>query len=195
MLSKILLILLLFNISIINSKRLQDIDYLSPEGINLIRKINRLLTSPGDEHLIRNLARRFRKYLLNYYKNLTGTNEESLLEEYENITILRNNFSKEENGVYEFFTKEKVVFDKGYQVSFENPNDTYSDEEYIDLCFKMSLISDYNLYLSIYDNISRFSFYFDDYEIANTLGLAFNQSYIYDWSTNTEIGNNYSYIW
>ena len=195
MLSKILLILLLFNISIINSKRLQDIDYLSPEGINLIRKINRLLISPGDEHLIRNLARRFRKYLLNYYKNLTGTNEESLLEEYENITILRNNFSKEENGVYEFFTKEKVVFDKGYQVSFENPNDTYSDEEYIDLCFKMSLISDYNLYLSIYDNISRFSFYFDDYEIANTLGLAFNQSYIYDWSTNTEIGNNYSYIW
>ena len=117
------------------------------------------------------------------------------MEEYENITILRNNFSKEENGVYEFFTKEKVVFDKGYQVSFENPNDTYSDEEYIDLCFKMSLISDYNLYLSIYDNISRFSFYFDDYEIANTLGLAFNQSYIYDWSTNTEIGNNYSYIW
>ena len=195
MLSKILLILLLFNISIINSKRLQDIDYLSPEGINLIRKINRLLISPGDEHLVRNLARRFRKYLLNYYKNLTGTNEESLLEEYENITILRNNFSKEENGVYEFFTKEKVVFDKGYQVSFENPNDTYSDEEYIDLCFKMSLISDYNLYLSIYDNISRFSFYFDDYEIANTLGLAFNQSYIYDWSTNTEIGNNYSYIW
>ena len=195
MLSKILLILLLFNISIINSKRLQDIDYLSPEGINLIRKINRLLTSPEDEHLVRNLVRRFRKYLLNYYKNLTGTNEESLLEEYENITILRNNFSKEENGVYEFFTKEKVVFDKGYQVSFENPNDTYSDEEYIDLCFKMSLISDYNLYLSIYDNISRFSFYFDDYEIANTLGLAFNQSYIYDWSTNTEIGNNYSYIW
>ena len=99
------------------------------------------------------------------------------------------------NIVYvDIYTKEKVSFDRGYQVSFETSYDSYTDTEYEDIAYKMSLLSDNNVYLGVYSSVPELSFYFEDLELANVLAIVFNQYSIWDWSASDEILNEYFLI-
>ena len=85
----------------------------------------------------------------------------------------------------------KVSFNKGYQVSFETNYDNYSDSEYDEIAYKMSLISDNHIYLGVYNSTPEMSFYFNDYELSNAISILFNQTSIWDWSKMDEIKNEY----
>ena len=55
----------------------------------------------------------------------------------------------------------------------------------------MSLISDNHAYLGVYEASPEISFHFDDYDLANVIGILFNQKSIWDWSISEEIRNQY----
>ena len=84
-----------------------------------------------------------------------------------------------------------INFYKGYQVSFETIFDSYSNKEYDEIAYKMSLMSDNHIYLGVYNSIPEMSFYFQDFELANVISIIFNQKSIWDWFNNDEIINQF----
>ena len=101
-------------------------------------------------------------------------------------------FKNFEDGTYDLFSNEKIIFDKGYQVSFETFYDSYTNDEYEEISYKMSLMSDNNCYIGVYRDKPEISFHFDDYELANVIGILFNQISIWDWRKNREIINKFA---
>ena len=112
-------------------------------------------------------------------------------EKYHNLKIRKENFTKEEDGTYDMHSHEKISFNSGYQVSFETKFDSYSNKEYDEIAYKMSLMSDNKVYLGVYDSIPEMSFHFEDFELANVISIIFNQKCIWSWKNNNEIYNRY----
>ena len=111
---------------------------------------------------------------------------------YEDIYYIKNDTTNiTEDGTYDLFTKEKISFDRGYQVSFETDYDKLNISEYEVLAYKMSLMSDNYLYLGVYENNPELSFHFEDMELANVLGIVFDQISIWDWSISAQIFNDF----
>ena len=175
----------LFNISIINSISLKNNDFFSKEIRNLVKKISRLSVSIENESLVNNLEERFRKYIFDTdIKRL-----ESPREKYYNMSKLKTNFTIYEDGTYDLYSHEIIEYDNGYQVSFETSFDDYTYEDYDEICYKLSLMSDNSVYLGVWNGDAEFSFYFEDYDLAITVAFLFNQHTIWDWSVRKEIIN------
>ena len=187
--SKMLLILFLLSISFIYSIKLNDNDFFNSEMRNLVRKIHRFSSDKKNEVFMRLLMERLNKYLLEH--ELDKERPEVPKSKFANITTIRENFSTIIDGTYDIYTHEIVKFDRGYQVSFERDYMDYSDQDLIDISYHMSLISDNHIYLGVYDTTPEFSFYFQDYDLANVIGIIFNQISIWDWSIKKEIPNIY----
>ena len=187
--SKMLLILFLLSISFIYSIKLNDNDFFNSEMRNLVRKIHRFSSDPKNEVFMRLLMERLYKYIIEH--ELDKERPEVPKSIYANISVLRDNFTATNDGTYDLYTHEIIEFDRGYQVSFERMYMNYTNEDISNISYHLSLISDNHLYLGVYDSSPEFSFYFQDYDLANVIGIIFNQISIWDWSINKEIPNIY----
>ena len=185
---KCLLFIILFNISFINSIRLIDNNFFDSDIQNLIRKIHRLSISK-DEALMDILLNRLRYYILHH--DLEEERKEINRETFKDMIKIKANFTVDKDGTYDILSHEEISFDRGYQVSFEREYDSYSYEDYDELVYKMSLISDNHAYLGVYESYPEISFHFDDYDLANVIGILFNQKSIWDWSIMEDIKNPY----
>ena len=168
----------------LNFNNFQKNNFFTNEMKYIIKRINVMTISGNPSIHIYPLIGKLRRYFfsLNVYKPK---------EKFSHLKRNKEKFTVKEDGTYDMHSHEKISFSKGYQVSFETNKDTYSNEEYDEIAFKMSLISDNHIYLGVYDSIPEMSFYFDDYELANAISVIFNQTAIWDWSKNDEIKNIY----
>ena len=180
------LFLLILNICIINSIRLIDNDFFTPEMKNLIRKINRLSFSTDNKTLMFILVRR----LNNLINTRIYERPEVPRDKYIDIGE-RKNIEKDAFGTYDIYSQENVSFDRGYQMSFETIYDHYDSEEFDEIAYKMSLMTDNHIYIGIWSTGVELSFHVDDFELANVLCILYNQMAMFDWSVYDEINNPY----
>ena len=182
----------LFSLTYINSIKLNDNDFFEPKYKNLVRKIDRLSKNKYMDEISRIIFDSMVEKLHNYILTRDIERKEVDRSKYEDIYYRKNdtqNITKD--GTYDLFTKEKVSFDRGYQVSFETDYDELNKTEYEILAYKMSLMSDNNVYLGLYENVPELSFHFEDMELANVLGIVFDQISIWDWSISAQIFNDF----
>ena len=184
--SKILFFLLL-NISIINSIRLKDNDFFTSEMRSLVHKIYRLSRSKTNIVLMKLLKERLRKLIMNREIDRPDVPKDK----YKNIQERKANFTTTDTGTYNLITYERMEFDRGYQASFETKFDVYSDEDYETLTYKLSLMTDNNVYLGVWEGDEEFSFHFDDLELAVVVCIIYNQISLYDWARKGDIDNPY----
>ena len=92
------------------------------------------------------------------------------------------------DGTYDVETLFPVEFIKGYQVTFCQEGDNYSDEEFLYLCemFK-AMSSDGKIYCGVFYHNPEISFHFADFESAVKMAKKFNQVSIWNW----KIGDEY----
>ena len=181
------LFLLLLNICIINSIRLIDNDFFTPEMKNLVRKIHRLSFSTDNKTLMFILVRR----LDNLIKSRIYERDEVPRDKYNDIGERKKSIEKVDYGTYDIYSQEDVSFDRGYQVSFETSYDDYDSEEFDEIAYKMSLMTDNHIYIGIWSTGVELSFHVDDFELANVLCILYNQMAMFDWSVYDEINNPY----
>ena len=184
--SKILIFLLL-NISIINSIRLKDNDFFTPEMRNLVHKIYRLSKSRTNMVLMDILKERLLKLIM----SRDIVREDAPKDKYKNIQQRKTNFTTVVDGTYNLYTYNNVNFDRGYQASFETKVDDYTDEDYEMLTYKLSLMTDNGVYLGVWEGVEEFSFHFDDIELATVICLIYNQESLWDWARGRSIDNPY----
>ena len=185
---KILLFFFFCFFSFINTIKINDNDFFTQQIRNLVRKIDRISKNNQDEKIMNILIEKLRYYIFNHDIQREGAERSK----YENIHNISQNVSDDtEDGTYDIYTKEKVSFDRGYQVSFETSYDNYTDDEFEDIAYKMSLLSDNSAYQGVYSLTPELSFHFDDLELASVLGTLFNQISIWDWSIMDERFNEY----
>ena len=185
---KILLFFFFCFFSFINTIKINDNDFFTQQIRNLVRKIDRISKNNQDEKIMNILIEKLRYYIFNHDIQREGAERSK----YENIRNISQNVSDDtEDGTYDIYTKEKVSFDRGYQVSFETSYDNYTDDEFEDIAYKMSLLSDNSAYQGVYSLNPELSFHFDDIELASVLGTLFNQISIWDWSIMDERFNEY----
>jgi len=182
-----LLFFLLLNISIISSIRLKDNDFFTSEMRNLVHKIYRLSKSKNNIVLMNLLKERLRKLIMNREIDRPEVSKDK----YKNIQERKVNFTTTDTGTYNLITYEKMEFDRGYQASFETNFDSYSDKDYEILTYKLSLMTDNNVYLGVWEGSEEFSFYFDDLELATVVCILYNQISLYDWAREEDINNPY----
>ena len=92
------------------------------------------------------------------------------------------------DGTYDVNTLEAVSFADGYQVTFCQVGDNYSDDEYFFLCAMFTeLSSDGKIYCGVFDNSPEISFHFSDYKMAVLMAKKFNQVSVWNWKACDEI--------
>ena len=180
-------ILLLINIQLISSTRLADNDFFTIEARNLVKKINRLSVSLENEPILNILLKRFKEYIFNHEIDRPGVPKEK----YNNLTLFKYNFTKDDDGTYDIYSHENIYLYEGYQVSFETTYDDYTSKDYDEICYKLSLMSDNTVYLGVWEGDAEFSFYFEDFDLANAVSILFNQYSIWDWSKMQSIDNKF----
>ncbi len=185
---KLLLYFFFCLFSSFNTIKINDNDFFTQQIRNLVRKIDRISKNSQDEKVMNILIEKLREYIFTHDIERKGAERSK----YDNIRNISQNVSDiTEDGTYDIYTKEAVNFDRGYQVSFETLYDTYTDEEFEDIAYKMSLLSDNSAYQGVYSSNPELSFHFDDLELATVLGIVFNQISIWDWSILDERFNEY----
>ena len=86
------------------------------------------------------------------------------------------------DGTYDVATLKPVEFDNGYQVTFCQIGDNYSDKEYADLVNEFyALSSDGKSYAGKFESTPEVSFHFNSKEDAIRLAKKYNQISIWDW--------------
>ena len=183
-----ILFLFLISFSFINNIKINDNDFFTQQIRNLIRKTERISKNEEDEKIMDILIEKLRNYIFTH----DISRKEALKEKYIGLRNESRNISYyTHDGTYDIYTKQSVQFDRGYQVSFETEYDSYSDQEYEEIAYKMSLLSDNSAYLGVYSSVPELSFHFDDLELARDMAIVFNQISIWDWSISDEIFNPY----
>ena len=104
------LFFLLLNITLIESIRLVDNDFFTPEMRNLVRKIYRLSMSEENIVMMNILVKRMKNLIYNRIYSRNGVDKEKFV----NISRLKESISPEEYGTYDIYTHQEVVFDRGY---------------------------------------------------------------------------------
>lgn len=98
------------------------------------------------------------------------------------------NSSKYEDGTYDIATKKPVSYDDGYQVTFCQIGDNYSDIEYarkVNECLERS--SDGKTCAGKFEGTPEISFHFADRATAIAYARANNQISIWDWKNGDQI--------
>ena len=162
-------------------------DFFTNEMIDLIRRINYMSKSRNNKKYMMPLIWKLRRIIFSRKIN----RREAPKENYINLKENKYHFKKREDGTYDMHSNKKINFYKGYQISFETNYDSYSNKEYDEIAYKMSLMSDNHIYLGVYNSIPEMSFYFHDFASANVISIIFNQKSIWDWSNNDEIINQF----
>lgn len=160
--------------------------FFTKEMHQIIKRINLISKSDINNIYIYPLIGQLRRYILS-----CKIKRPAFKERFHHLRRNKENFEAKEDGTYDIDSKKKISFNSGYQVSFETKSDSYSNEEYEEIAYKMALMSDNRVYLGVYDSTSEISFHFNDLELAKVLSIVFNQYSIWDWSKNDEIRNSY----
>ena len=160
--------------------------FFTKEMHQIIKRINLISKSDINNIYIYPLIGQLRRYILS-----CKIKRPALKERFHHLRRNKENFEAKEDGTYDIDSQKKISFNSGYQVSFETKSDSYSNEEYEEIAYKMALMSDNRVYLGVYDSTSEISFHFNDLELAKALSIVFNQYSIWDWSKNDEIRNSY----
>ena len=153
---------LLFNISFIYSSNFERNDFFSKDAYYLVKKINRFSMSKNNEEYMNILVEKLKKYI--FSNNMER--DEVPKSQFKNIREKIFNFDIFKEGTYDLYSHQQLSINKGYQVSFETLYDSYSNEEYEDIAYKMSLMSDNTCYIGVYSSKPELSFYFEDYELV-----------------------------
>ena len=182
-----ILFFLFLNISLISSIRLKDNDFFTSEMKNLVHKIYRLSKSKTNVILMDILKERLKYLILNHDIDRADAPKEK----YKNIQERKTNFTTSVDGTYNLYTYDSIAFDRGYQASFETKIDDYTDEDYENLTYRLSMMTDNNVYLGVWEGVEEFSFHFDDLELATVICLIYNQESLWDWARSESIDNPY----
>ena len=87
------------------------------------------------------------------------------------------------DGTYDVTTLKPVEFDKGFQVTFCQIGDNYSDDDYAKLVNEFyDLSSDRKSYAGKFEGSPEISFHFDRQEDAERMARKYNQISIWDWA-------------
>lgn len=96
--------------------------------------------------------------------------------------------SEYESGTYDLETLEQVEYNKGYQVTFSQIGDNYTDKEYADKVNEfLKASSDGKASAGKFEGTPEVSFHVDDLETAEKLGRKYNQISIWDWENDNDI--------
>lgn len=98
---------------------------------------------------------------------------------------------KFEDGTYDINTKQSVEFDSGYQATFQQLNDKYTDAEFGDLVKKYADSTDGKVYAGKFGGSPEISFHFENEKDALEICKKYNQVSYWDWNTMSEIKNPY----
>ena len=121
--------------------------------------------------------------------NLSQGQKESLGSKYRS-SLTKLNDKSIEDGTYDLDTGKKVDFgNKGYNVSFEQSSDKYTDSEYYDKIEECRKLCDGKVYGGKFGGAPEISFYTEDKETAMKIMEKYNQHSIYDNSIGDVIEN------
>lgn len=98
------------------------------------------------------------------------------------------NKDKYEDGTYDIATRKPVEFDRGFQVTFCQIGDNYSDADYarkVNECLQRS--SNGRTYAGKFEGTPEISFHFNSREEAIRYAKANNQISIWDWKNGDQI--------
>lgn len=115
-------------------------------------------------------------------------NKESSTQSQHKRAIEELSDSKYEDGTYDISTKKTKEFSNGYQVTFCQIGDNYSDAEYqekVNECLRLS--SDKKTYAGKFESTPEISFHCLDKQKAIEYAKANNQISIWDWENMLEI--------
>jgi hypothetical protein len=101
---------------------------------------------------------------------------------------LRTNYKKILNkyitypeGTYDLSTGKEITYKDGYQVSFHQTSDNYSQEEYNKIVDELKTISGSGAHIGVFDEEPEVSFHFNSLEEAKKVMKKYNQHSIFDW--------------
>lgn len=93
-----------------------------------------------------------------------------------------------EDGTYDLGTMTQVSYDSGYQVTFSQIGDNYSDSEYASRVDEfLSVSSDGRTLAGKFEGTPEVSFHVSDRATAERLARKYNQISIWDWGNCDEI--------
>lgn len=96
---------------------------------------------------------------------------------------------KYEDGTYDINTKKAVEFNDGYQATFQQLGDKYTDKEFGELINKYSSMTDGKVYAGKFGGSPEVSFHFKNEKDAIEICEKYNQVSYWDWKTMSEIKN------
>lgn len=96
-----------------------------------------------------------------------------------------------EDGTYDIDTKESVNFNSGYQATFQQLNDKYTDKEFGELVKKYADSTDGKVYAGKFGGSPEISFHFENEKDALEICKKYNQVSYWNWETMEEVKNPY----
>lgn len=96
---------------------------------------------------------------------------------------------KYSDGTYNIDSKEVVEFETGYQATFQQLNDNYSDKDFVELVEKYKGMTDGKAYAGKFGGSPEISFHFENEKDAIEICQKYNQVSYWDWNKMEEIKN------
>lgn len=116
-------------------------------------------------------------------------NQTESTQQFHKSQIEKLSSDKYETGTYNINTLSIIEFDKGYQFTFCQIGDNYSDAEYNALCEGVfAKIGNRNVYAGKFDGTPEISFHTNDKQFAMEFARQHNQRSIWDWSADNGNG-------
>lgn len=102
--------------------------------------------------------------------------------------VSRLSSSAYEDGTYDINTMQQVSYDSGFQVTFSQIGDNYSDSEYAEKVNEfLAVSSDGKTMAGKFEGTPEISFHCSDRDTAVRLAQKYNQISIWDWGACDEI--------
>lgn len=120
-------------------------------------------------------------------KEMGFSEKNSVKSKYENA-MKELSGSKYEDGTYDLDTLKPISYDSGYQVTFSQIGDNYSDEEYAEKVNEfLKYSSDKRVAAGKFEGSPEISFHVENLGIAKQLAKKYNQISVWDWKNSSEI--------
>ena len=102
--------------------------------------------------------------------------------------VSRLNSQEYEDGTYDLDTLTQVSYNSGYQVTFSQIGDNYTDSEYADRVNEfLAVSSDGKTLAGKFEGTPEISFHVNNKATAERLGRKYNQISVWDWKNCNEI--------
>lgn len=95
-------------------------------------------------------------------------------------------YSEYPEGTYDIVTGKNVEYSDGFQVSFQQTNDNYSQREYNDIVDELTGLTKSNPHVGVYAGTPEVSFRCMDRKQALEIAKKYNQETVLDWKAKSE---------